>query len=211
MDDPLTLAHSLNRLGNWHVNIEQPREALRYHQEALTLFQQAHDSPGIAETCDLLGMASTLGGDLVQGAAYCQQAVALFQELDDRQGLASSLTLLAELGGIYQSETMVPATISFAESLPFGEQAPKISRDIGQRPAEAYTLFSLAHYLGPHGEYARALEMAQAGLALPGQIAHPPRITFGDGILGTPFSHPPLLPPARASPQHPLPPAPPAR
>ena len=39
MDEPLTLAHSLNRLGNWHVNIEQPREALGYHQEALTLFQ----------------------------------------------------------------------------------------------------------------------------------------------------------------------------
>ncbi|HET8853840.1 MAG TPA: protein kinase, partial [Ktedonobacteraceae bacterium] len=67
MDDPKTLAHSLNRLGNWHVNIEQPREALRYHQEALTLFQQAHESHGLAETYDLLGMASYLGGDLIQG------------------------------------------------------------------------------------------------------------------------------------------------
>ncbi|HCJ33605.1 MAG TPA: hypothetical protein DHV65_04815, partial [Ktedonobacter sp.] len=79
-----------NRLGNWHLNIEQPGEALGYHQEALTLFQQAHDAPGVAQTCDLLGMASLLGGDLVQGEAYYQQAVALFQELDDRQGLASS-------------------------------------------------------------------------------------------------------------------------
>ena len=184
MGDPLTLAHSLNHLGNWHVNIEQPREALGYHQEALTLFQQAHDSPGIAETCDLLGMASTLGGDLVQGAAYCQQAVALFRELDDRQGLASSLTLLAELGGIYQSETMVPASISFAESLLFGEQALKTARETGQRSAEAYTLVSLGHYLGPHGEYARALEMAQAGLALSEQIEHRQWMTFGYWELG---------------------------
>jgi tetratricopeptide (TPR) repeat protein len=204
MDDPLTLAHSLNRLGNWHVNIEQPREALRYHQEALTLFQQAHDSPGIAETCDLLGMASTLDGDLVQGAAYCLQAVALFRELDDRQGLTSSLTLLAELGGIYQSETMVPATISFAESLHFGEQALKIAREIGQRPAEAYTLFSLAHYLGPHGEYARALEMAQAGLALAEQIEHRQWITFGYWILGTLYLDLLVLPQARTSLEHAL-------
>ena len=34
--DPKLLAHSLNRLGNWHANIEQPLEALRYHQEALS-------------------------------------------------------------------------------------------------------------------------------------------------------------------------------
>ena len=184
MDDLLMLAHSLNRLGNWHLNIEQPLEALHYHQEALMLFQQAHDSAGIAETCDLLGMASTLGGDLVQGATYCQQAVALFRELDDRQGLASSLTLLAELGGIYQGETMVPASISFADSLHFGELALKTAREIGQRSAEAYTLLSLAHYLGPHGEFARALEMAQVGLAISEQIEHRQWMTFGHWQVG---------------------------
>src|SRR5205085_4578557 len=184
MDDPLTLAHNLNRLGNWHVNIEQPREALHYHQEALTLFQQAHDSPGIAETYDLLGMTATLGGDLVQGAAYCQQAVALFRELDDRQGLASSLTLLAELGGIYQSETLIPAPISFADSLHFGEQALKAARESGQRSAEADTLVSLGHYLGPRGEYARALEVVQASLALAEQIEHRQWMTFGYWELG---------------------------
>jgi len=204
MDDPVTLAHSLNRLGNWHVNIEQPREALHYHQEALTLFQQAHDQQGLAETCDLLGMASTLGGDLVQGAAYSQQAVVLFRELDDRQGLASSLTLLAELGGIYQGETMVPAPISYAESLHFGEQALKVAHETGQRSAEAYTLLSLAHYLGPHGEYARALEMAQAGLALAEQIEHRQWITFGNWILGTLYLDLLVLPQARASLEHAL-------
>src|SRR5260370_7337712 len=119
MDDPLTLAHSLNRLGNWHLNIEQPREALHYHQEALTLFQQGHDEHGLAETYDLLGMTSFIGGDLVQGAAYCQQAVAIFRELDDRQGLASSLTLLAELAGMYQAETPIPPSINFPPALHF--------------------------------------------------------------------------------------------
>src|SRR5260370_30627531 len=114
MGDPLTLARSLNRLGNWHVNIEQPREALGYHQEALTLFQQAHDSHGIAETYDLLGMTATLGGDLLQGTAYYQQAIVLFQELDDRKGLASSLSTFMILGdgGGYATETIEPAATS---------------------------------------------------------------------------------------------------
>ncbi len=186
MDDPLTLAHSLNRLGNWHVNIEQPREALQYHQEVLTLFQQAHDPRGIAQTYDLLGMTTTLGGDLLQATIYYQKAVALFQQLDDRQGLTSSLATLMVLGegGGYETETMVPATTSFAESLHFGELALQTAREIGQHSAEAYALFALAQYLGPRGEYARALEMAQAGLALSEQIEHRQWMTFGHWQVG---------------------------
>jgi DNA-binding CsgD family transcriptional regulator/tetratricopeptide (TPR) repeat protein len=201
MDDPITLAHTLNRLGNWHVNIEQPREALHYHQEALTLFQQAHDSQGIAQTYDLLGMTATLGGDLLQASAYYQQAIALFRELDDRQGLASSLPTLMVLGegGGYESETMVSATTSFAESLHFGELALQTAREIGQRPAEAYALFMLAHYLGPHGEYARALEAAQASLALAEQIEHHEWLTGAHWVSGALYLDLLALPEALAS------------
>jgi len=186
MDDPLTLAHSLNRLGNWHVNIEQPGEALHYHQEALTLFEEAHDQHGLAETHDLLGMANALGGDLLQASASYQRAVALFQDLDDRQGLASSLSTLMIIGegGGYEIETMVPASTSFAQSLHFGEQALKTARDIGQRSAEAYALLGLAQYLGPQGEYARALEAAQASLALAEQIEHRQWLTGAHWQLG---------------------------
>jgi tetratricopeptide (TPR) repeat protein len=168
MDDPLILAHGLNRLGNWHVNIEQPSEALRYHQEALTLFQQEHDQHGLAQTYDLLGMANTLGGDLLQASAYYQQAVTLLQELDDRQGLASSLATLMILGEGegYQTETVVPALTNFAECLHLGKQALTLARKIGQRSAEAYTLLNLGQMLGPRGEYAQAFEVVQASLAL---------------------------------------------
>jgi predicted ATPase len=64
------LAQSLNHIGNWHLNVEQPGQSLRYHEEALAVFQKLGDERGIAETLDLLGMASALGGDLVQSAAY---------------------------------------------------------------------------------------------------------------------------------------------
>ena len=88
------LARSLNRVGNWHLNVEEPLEALRCHQEALAIFRQLNDPHGIAETLDLLGMASYLGGDLVQGTRYYEQAVTLFRQLDDRLGLTSSLASL---------------------------------------------------------------------------------------------------------------------
>src|SRR5437879_4675411 len=91
MDDPATLAHSLNRLGNWYLNAEQPDEALRCHQEALATFQALSDRRGKASTLDFLGMASLLSGDLMQSALYYEQAIVLFRELDERQRLPNSL------------------------------------------------------------------------------------------------------------------------
>jgi tetratricopeptide (TPR) repeat protein len=78
--DRTALAHSLNRLGNWHLNVEQPLEALRCHREALSIFQALNNRPGLAETFDLLGMASYLSADLIGGTDYYRQAVALFRE-----------------------------------------------------------------------------------------------------------------------------------
>ena len=50
LDDPRSAAHTLNRVGNWHMNVEQPFEAIRYHNEALRLFESLGDKHGIAST-----------------------------------------------------------------------------------------------------------------------------------------------------------------
>jgi DNA-binding CsgD family transcriptional regulator len=184
LDDPTTLAHSLNRLGNWYLNAEQPQEALRCHQEALATFQALSDWHGKAATLDLLGMTSLLSGDLIQGTSYCQQAIVLLRKLDDRQRLISSLVTLMMCGGMYETETLVPAAVGFADSLHFGEQALKIAGEIGQRSDEAHTLIQMAMCLGPRGEYARALEVAQRGLAIAEEIEHRQWMTAGHRALG---------------------------
>jgi len=184
MDDPTTLAHSLNRLGNWHLNVEQPQEALRCHQEALATFQARSDRRGKAATLDLLGMASFLSGDLIQGTSYCQQAIVLLRELDDRQRLISSLVTLMMCGGVYETETLVEASVGFADALHFGEQALKIAGEIGSRSDEAHTLIQMAMCLGPRGEYARALEVAQQGLAIAEEIEHRQWMAAGHRALG---------------------------
>jgi tetratricopeptide (TPR) repeat protein/DNA-binding CsgD family transcriptional regulator len=184
LDDPKLEAHSLNRMGNWHLNIEQPLEALRYHREALTIFQELHDQHGIAETLDLLGMASYLGGDLVQGTIYYEQAVALFEELDDRQGLTSSLATLTLRGPTYQTDTMVSASTTLAEVIRDTEQALKIAQDIDQRPAESYALFQLALCLGSQGEYERALATVQMSLDIAEEIEHRQWQTAAQTVLG---------------------------
>src|SRR2546426_1368425 len=184
MDGPAALAHSLNRLGNWYLNVEQPHDALRCHQEALATFHALSDWRGKAATLDLLGMASFLSGDLIQGTTYCQQAIVLLRELDDRQRLISSLVTLMMCGGVYETGTVVPAAGGFADSLHFGEQALKIAGEIGQRSDEAHTLIQMAMYLGPRGEYAHALEVAQRGLAIAEEIEHRQWMTAGHRALG---------------------------
>jgi DNA-binding CsgD family transcriptional regulator/Flp pilus assembly protein TadD len=144
-------------------------------------------------------MTATLGGDLLQGTTYYQQAVVLFRELDDRQGLASSLATLMILGGIYETPTMVSAPISLVECLQFGQQALALTREVGQRSAEAYTLLSFGQALGPRGEYAQAFEMAQVGLALAEQIEHHEWMTNGHWELGVLYLDLLALPEARAS------------
>ncbi|HEY6410476.1 MAG TPA: tetratricopeptide repeat protein, partial [Ktedonobacteraceae bacterium] len=184
MDDSATVAHSLNRLGNWYLNVEQPHEALRCHQEALTTFGRLNDRHGLAETLDLLGMASYLSGDLIQSTAYYQQAVALFRELDEREGLISSLVTLMLCCGNYQTETLVPAATSWDEARQLGELALKIAREIGQRSGEAYALRAIGQCLGFRGEYAQALGLAQDSLRVAEEIGHRQWMAAGHWVLG---------------------------
>jgi len=172
LGQPPMLARSLNRVGNWHLNVEEPLESLRCHQEALAIFQQLNDSHGIAETLDLLGMASYLGGDLVQGTRYYEQAVTLFRQLDDRVGLTSSLASLTLRGAVSITNTMVADATTLAELLPDVEMAIKIAREIGQRPGEAYALYLLGLCQSAQGEYRRALDTLQQSLLIAEELEH---------------------------------------
>jgi DNA-binding CsgD family transcriptional regulator len=172
-----TLAYSLNRVGNWHLNIEQPLEARQCHTEALHIFESLNDQRGVAETLDLLGMARYLGGDLIGGTASYERAVTLFRELNDRQGLASSLATLTMRGGAYQTSTMLAASRDVPEAAHEGEAALIIARDIGWRAGEAYALIFLGFCLGGHGDYSRALELVHDALAIGEEIEHRQWIT----------------------------------
>jgi DNA-binding CsgD family transcriptional regulator len=172
LGDPATLAHSLNRLGNWYANIEEPDAAPPYHKEALALFQSLSDRRGLAQTYDLMGVASYLSGDAVKSAAYLQEASAHFQALDDRQGLASSLATLSICGVSYATEILVPADVRQAECIDWNERAGALAVEIGWRAGEAYAMLISAYILGAHGQYGQALEKAQRGFEIAQEIGH---------------------------------------
>ncbi|HEY6410856.1 MAG TPA: hypothetical protein VIY29_25665, partial [Ktedonobacteraceae bacterium] len=184
MGNPSTLAHSLNRLGNWHANVEEPLEGQRYHQEALTIFHGLNDQRGLAETLDLLGVATSLGGDILASTRYYEQAITLWRALEDRQGLLSSLIFFVGRGTAYFTTTMVCLTTSGAECIRDGEEALALGRQLRVRSDEAFAHLYLGLCLGPRGEYGRAFSSAETGLNIAREIEHGPWMATGYLLLG---------------------------
>jgi len=173
LDDPAALAHSLNRVGNWHLNMDEPHEALSCHKEALAVFEHLGDVRAVAETCDLLGVAYALSDDQLKGVSHFERSVALFRELGDRRGLVSCLINLAELRGLYFIfGTMTPVVADPAAARREAEEALALTQGIGWRAGEAWALMNVGGAFAFHGEYGRALEYTRSGLELSKEIGN---------------------------------------
>lgn len=170
-DDPPMLARSVNSLGNWLLNTDQPLDARRYHEQALAIFETIGDRVGTAETLDLLGMTLYLSGDSVGGTAAYQRAVPLLRDLDDRVLLCSTLATLGMRAPSWHTDTLVPVS-SLPDSLAPVREALTHARDIQLAAGEAYAQLILAYNLGSMGDYAAALEALRLGQAVAREIEH---------------------------------------
>jgi DNA-binding CsgD family transcriptional regulator/tetratricopeptide (TPR) repeat protein len=184
MHDPLILARTLNQVGNWLINLEEPLKGLQYHREALSIFQASSDQHGLAETLDFLGVASVMSGDLIASANYYEQAIAIFRALDDRQALISSLIFFAGRGGNYFASTVVSQTTNESAYLRDGEEALALAQQLSLRSSQAFILIFLGLCLGYRGEYGRALSSGEKGLNIAIEFEHGLWIAGGYVLLG---------------------------
>jgi tetratricopeptide (TPR) repeat protein len=129
IDDPRLVAQTLNRVGNWHLNLEQTSEALRHHTEALELFERMGDERGRAETLDLLGMASNASAS--RAAAYFAEAIPLLRRLDDRPRLVTSLVMRMLGNAAYLYEASPGGVFPLDEARAAADEALRITREIG--------------------------------------------------------------------------------
>jgi DNA-binding NarL/FixJ family response regulator len=183
--DQTTIGHSLNRLGNWYMMVEQPIEARRRHEEALHIFDELADRHGLAETLDLLGTTSMSAGDPLHGAAYYERAIGLFRALNDQQGAGSALTMLALCSDQYLANTYMAAeTDRIAISLRYVEEALATVRAIDWRSAEALALAVQGQVLSTAGAYGRALEAMQTSLQIAVGVAHQQWQIYAQLMLG---------------------------
>ncbi len=196
--DPASVAQTLNRVGNWHANVEQPREAIRYHLEALRIFEALNHKPGLAATQDLLGMTHYVASDARTAVTYYEQAVTLFRELNDLGGLMSSLMMLSSRGTDYLGRTATPLKSALADRVRDGEEALRLAREMGARPGEALGQIWLGLNLAMAGEYGRALDLIRRGLQTAEDIEHRHFMATSHLILGALYRDILALPIARA-------------
>jgi len=171
-NDPLLLAHSLNRVGNWYLNNENPERALTYHRDALRIFEAQGETRGLEETTDLLGMTYTLGGDLFQAKQNYLRSMELAQELADKTALISVLITLTLHAPSAQFYTMVPAEADLNVSIEHVRRAIPLAREIGWRSGEANGLWVLCFALQAQGQYVQALKAGQDALTISNEIEH---------------------------------------
>ena len=171
MDDSAVLAGSLNWMGNWHTNAEDPLRAVEYHQEALEIVEELGDRRNLANTLDLLGIAHLLGGDLTASVRYYDRAIALFRELDDRPRLVSGLIARAGIVSELVLLASVPA-IAPPDAPRDLEEAIRIAQEIDSASDEAWAYWLLGVLHTVQGRFGRAMEVIQSGLRIASEIEH---------------------------------------
>ncbi len=170
-NDPFRVAHSLNRVGNWYLNNEDPSRALAYHHEALSMFHKMNEKRGIAETEDLLGMTNLVGTDFIESQRHIHLALQLFQELNDARGTATAQISLYLSGPSPQSDTLVLPPFAGDIETALGEILPRL-RDLGWRAGEAQALWVIGERLFAMGEYGRGLELLRESITVAREIEH---------------------------------------
>jgi DNA-binding CsgD family transcriptional regulator len=170
--DPPLVARSLNRVGNWHVNREEPHAGIPHHDEALAIFERAGDRRGIAETVDLLAMAHHMAGEQELAGQLYERAIVLFTELGDRRGLTNALAVLAICGPSHHTSVGRVQVSVHAHELLVEERAVRLATEIGWRAGEAFSRWVLADCLAWRGEYDRALRLARESLAIAEELEH---------------------------------------
>lgn len=170
--DPGRIARSLNRIGNWYLNLEQPGAARSYHDEALALLRSIGDDRGVAETIDLIAMSCHIAGDEPEAVEHYEDVVSRFEALGNRRGLAAARALLALCGPSHHCSAVgfgwsdqIPAVL---DSL----QPVNLTQEIGWRAGEAFCRMVLGDCLAWRGEYDRALSLARGALTIAEELNH---------------------------------------
>lgn len=172
-NDRARVAHTLNRVGNWYVNIDEPQRAASYHQEALEIFEALKDPRGIAETQDLLSMMHSLGGDYIEGDRHARAALELFQSFDDPLAILNARIASALTNSLLQGDTLVASPAWRERNLEarLANVLPE-ARQVGWRAGEAFALLIFGEAFAVDGKYGRALELQERGMMLAREIKH---------------------------------------
>jgi DNA-binding CsgD family transcriptional regulator len=172
LGSPELRATSLNRLGNWLLNIGQCEGIVQAHEEALSIFEATANTRGMAESLDLLAIAHGLIGDRVKSVEMEGRAIALFRTLHDDEGLSSILATRAIQQTLEANETTYHTLHPLDETLRDADESLRLARQIGSLPAQAFAEIVLSYAHASSGNLGRALTHAHEALRIATTIEH---------------------------------------
>ena len=191
VEDPSSLGHSLNRLGNWYTNADLPAEALRYHKEALEIFERLDDQSGVASTHDLLALAHYSVGDMQQSLRHYQLAIPLLRQGRGREALAFALAMVASISGLdwctraVRCQEVSAAVGATPETL--CQEAVQVAASSEWRTGEAFVLGLSGSCAIARGDLRAGLQYLSDSLTLAEQIEHHQWIALANTRFGSAY------------------------
>lgn len=162
--DPALLGMTLNRIGNWQLNMGEVGVALQHHHEALTIFRALQDQRGFAQTHDLLGIAHMVSGDFRGSVPHHDAAIMGYRDQADRRSLVTVLASAALRGGCYHGDVSSAADATADHCWRLGTEAIELAKTLQWGFGEANAQIFLGLAMGVRGDYRRAFACARDGI-----------------------------------------------
>jgi predicted ATPase len=160
--DPAQEALALIRLGiAAHLHQHDPELALRYEEEALTLFRKVGDQSQVARCLNNLGEIPRSQGDYAAAARYYQESLEVRRQAGDRWGSAITLGNLGEVAA---------AQKDYAAAARYHQQALTIAEELGYAQVSATCLGGLGYDAAGVGDAESAQRYLQQALSLAATI-----------------------------------------
>jgi non-specific serine/threonine protein kinase len=125
--------------------------------DALGIFRELEDRPGMAKAFNSLGNTAYNQGDLAGAQRLHEESLAINRELGDQRGIATSLNNLANVAN---------DCLSLVEAQRLYEEALEINRQLGTRGPQSINLNNLGLLAFYEGDLPAAKQMHQESLAI---------------------------------------------
>ncbi len=154
-------ARILYELGMVYYLLSEPRKAIEYYEQALTIAWGIGDRRGAGAILAILGLAYANLGGLRKAIEHYEQALKISREIGDRRGEGAHLgNLGAACGNLGEPR----------KAIEHYQQALAIAREIGDRRNEGVWLGNLGLVYANLGEPRKAIEHYQQALAIAREI-----------------------------------------
>jgi DNA-binding CsgD family transcriptional regulator len=184
LNDDRLRARSLNRLGNWLVNVGRCEEGIALHEQALELMEQMNDDAGRVETLDLLGMANGLYGNQPESVRRYRQVIEHFRGASDQTALATTLAGICAWFSPILSEATHVEEGDPHEAFELSEQGVIRSAQTGRVSTEMFARMSAAQVYITYGRFDQALGHLNPLLQLASDARHQQWLAAGQLELG---------------------------